>query len=63
MSTPKPPPDKTEISQLPPYDGLALERIFVVSNERQAAQALDELFAAEAVGFDTESRPTFRKGQ
>ncbi len=40
-----------------------MERVFVVTNERQAGLAVQELMLAEWVGFDTESKPTFHKGQ
>jgi ribonuclease D len=63
MMEPKMPPAKTEIAELEPFSGLDLERIFVVTNERQAAQALEELMEAALVGFDTESKPTFNKGE
>lgn len=63
MSAPKPPPSKEEIAQLEPFTGLSLEQIFVVSNGRQAKLALAELLEQKYVGFDTESRPTFRKGE
>jgi len=63
MSAPKPPPSKEEIAQLEPFAGLSLEQIFVISNGRQAKLALAELLEQKYVGFDTESRPTFRKGE
>ena len=63
MTAPKTPPHKSEIEQLALFDGLEIERVFVVTNERQAGIALDELMNARAVGFDTESKPTFLKGQ
>jgi ribonuclease D len=59
----KTPPLKADIAQLEAFAGLSLERIFVVSDERQAGIALEELMAAGEVGFDTESKPTFHKGQ
>lgn len=46
-----------------PFTGLGLDRIFVVTNPHQAAQAAEELISAGAIGFDTESKPTFHKGQ
>jgi len=46
-----------------PFTGLLLENIFVVTDERQAALAVEELMQAGVVGFDTESRPTFQKGE
>lgn len=63
MTSPKTTPSKEEIAELEPFDGLELERIYVVTNERQAGLAVEELLAAGEVGFDTESKPTFHKGQ
>lgn len=63
MTDPQNPPSKLEIVQLEPFAGLPLEQIFVVTDERQAGLALQELLGAGAVGFDTESKPTFLKGQ
>lgn len=63
MSPHKTTPHKTDIASLEPFDGLALERVFVVTEQRQAEIALDELLRAGEVGFDTESKPTFHKGQ
>jgi ribonuclease D len=63
MIDPKTPPHKADIAALEPFAGLGLERIFVVTDERQAMIALDELLQAGEVGFDTESKPTFHKGQ
>lgn len=37
--------------------------ITVVDNISKAEKALDKLFAAKCIGFDTESRPAFFKGQ
>ncbi|NJM38277.1 MAG: 3'-5' exonuclease domain-containing protein 2 [Akkermansiaceae bacterium] len=63
MILPKMPPAKAEIAELEPFSGLDLPQIFVVSNQQQAAQALEELMAERFVGFDTESKPTFTKGE
>jgi ribonuclease D len=63
MNEPIMPPSREEIAEMEPFAGLELEQIFVVTNERQAALALADLAAAGEVGFDTESKPTFRKGQ
>lgn len=63
MSTPKIAPDKTEIAEMEPFDGLGMDAVFVVTNQRQALIAYEALRAARAIGFDTESKPTFRKGQ
>lgn len=56
-------PHKSDIAELEPFDGLGLESIYVVTEERQAEIALNELMGAGLVGFDTESKPTFHKGQ
>ena len=63
MNAPKTPPHKADIAELELFEGLGMERVFVVTNERQAGLALEELTVAQAVGFDTESKPTFLKGQ
>jgi len=50
-------------AELPPYEGIAIERITLVVTAAQAEQAREALMAAEAIGFDTESKPTFLKGE
>lgn len=62
MPAPKTPPSKTTIAALEPFAGLDLESIFVVTNARQAGLAMKELMRAGVVGFDTESKPIFHKG-
>lgn len=57
------PPHKAEIAELEPFEGLGMKSIFVVSEVRQAKIAVEELMRAGRVGFDTESKPTFHKGQ
>lgn len=63
MSNPKLPPAKNEIAVMEPFTGLGLDSVVVVRNRSQAQSACDELFDACTVGFDTESKPTFYKGQ
>lgn len=63
MTPPKTTPHKADIAELEPFAGLELERVFVVTSVRQAGLALEELMQAGAVGFDTESKPTFLKGE
>jgi len=63
MNTHKTPPHKDDIAAMELFSGLDMERVFVVTNERQAGLAFEELMSARAVGFDTESKPTFRKGE
>jgi hypothetical protein len=60
---PKSPPLKAEIAAMEPFAGLGMESVFVVSDQRQAEIACKELMQAEMVGFDTESKPTFQKGE
>ena len=55
-------PTKEQISQLPLYIGLGLRDIVIVENELDAAQAIKELENVAFIGFDTESKPIFRKG-
>ena len=52
---------KQQLSELPTvmFDG----RINVVERFDQAVEALEYLSMQEIVGFDTETRPSFRKGQ
>jgi len=49
--------------ELPADPGIALTNVTLVDRETLAATAQDALLAADAVGFDTESKPTFRKGE
>lgn len=37
--------------------------IFIVDNEEKLEEAIKELRASSIIGFDTETRPSFRKGQ
>ncbi|MES2153486.1 MAG: 3'-5' exonuclease [Pseudomonadota bacterium] len=48
---------------LPPYDGIKLADVRMVKSDRDAAEALDALSAMDVLGFDTESKPTFLKGE
>ena len=52
-------PDDT----LPPYDGIRLADVRVVKTDKDAADALAALAAMDVLGFDTESKPTFLKGE
>jgi hypothetical protein len=56
-------PSREEIALMPEFVGLPLERIHLVRDEAQAARAWDVLAGAGHVGFDTESRPVFVRGQ
>lgn len=48
---------------LPPYVGITLAEVSVVAGDDDLAAARHALLAAHVLGFDTESRPTFRKGE
>lgn len=48
---------------LPPYQGIRLADVRMVHSAEEAAAALAALLAADAIGFDTESKPTFLKGE
>ena len=48
---------------LAPYPGLALSSVRIVRTPQDAAQALAALSQADVIGFDTESKPTFTKGE
>lgn len=54
-------PDTDEL--LPPYDGIKMADVRLVKTERDAAEALAALSLMDAIGFDTESKPTFLKGE
>lgn len=56
-------PTKEYINQLPTYNGLALTDILVIENEEDAAEAVKVLSQQVSVGYDTESKPIFRKGE
>ncbi len=60
---PSPLPSKEDIALLEPFTRVGLDRIQVVSSERAALQALDEMRGLRVLGFDTESKPTFQKGE
>lgn len=55
--------DASEPLEVPPYQGLALESVVLVNSVEKAEAALIDLLAADTVGFDTESKPTFTKGE
>jgi ribonuclease D len=56
-------PTKDAITRMDPFPGLDLNAIHLVTTSQEAETALDDLLRHPAVGFDTESKPTFRKGQ
>jgi ribonuclease D len=55
--------DAAQEELLPPYDGIRLDDVRLVTSERDAAEALVALSNTDVIGFDTESKPTFLKGE
>ena len=56
-------PSKPQIALLEPFERLGLDRIRRVGTAAQAEQAIREMVGAAVLGFDTESKPTFAKGE
>lgn len=48
---------------LPPYSGISLADVRLVTSRSAAAEARHALLDTDAIGFDTESKPTFAKGE
>jgi len=48
---------------LPAYEGITLADVVLVKSDLDAAEALTALSRADVIGFDTESKPTFAKGE
>lgn len=63
MNSPKKAPGKVEISAMEPFAGVGLDRILLVRDANDAAIAFEDLSRGGPVGFDTESKPVFFKGQ
>ncbi|HWZ49709.1 MAG TPA: 3'-5' exonuclease [Herbaspirillum sp.] len=55
--------DATHAAGLTPYNGISLSGIHLIVSAQQAEQALAALLCADVLGFDTESKPTFVKGE
>ncbi len=63
MHATPPIPSKEQIALLDPFERLGLDRIALITSPQQAEKACAELAANAHWGFDTESRPTFRKDE
>ncbi|MFZ6847843.1 3'-5' exonuclease [Undibacterium sp. RuRC25W] len=48
---------------LPPYPGITLNDILLIQNEADADRAYSHLSRSNVIGFDTETKPVFLKGQ
>lgn len=55
--------DKASIQQLPLFKNLNHQNIVVIENIEQCKTIEEELKAAIFLGFDSESKPTFRVGE
>lgn len=56
-------PSKTDSALLPPFVGLGLDAIIVPTSEAEFALAVEDIKQVGIVGFDTESKPTFKVGE
>lgn len=56
-------PSKAEIMDLPVFEGIEDNSITVVGTEEQTKKALDDIVQNSFVGFDSESKPCFVKGE
>lgn len=58
-----PAPSKPQIALLEPFERLGLAQIRLVTTAAQADEAEREMAGVPVFGFDTESKPTFAKGE
>ena len=56
-------PGKADLLDLPAFDGLPLACVHLPHTSDALAQAWADLSAQRFIGFDTESKPTFNKGE
>lgn len=56
-------PQVADLDALPRYAGVPPERIVMPANPQDFAQAVQEISAFTQIGFDTESKPTFKVGE
>jgi len=56
-------PTKEQINELPLFQGMPIENIKVVTSLKESLEALNELKKHLVLGFDTETKPTFKKGE
>lgn len=56
-------PDKVQIQTYPRFKNLNLDKILVIHTLAQCKDIENELAYATVLGFDTESKPTFNKGE
>ena len=56
-------PSKEYIQSLPRFQNIALENIVVIGSLQQCLDIENEIKIAAVLGFDSESKPTFNKGE
>ena len=56
-------PTKQESKLLAPFSGLLLNQIIVPRSKEEFLSATNDIINSEIVGFDTESKPVFKKDQ
>lgn len=56
-------PTKEQIAALPIFTGVALDKIKVIQDQSSAREAVKVLSQYSVLGFDTESKPAFKKGE
>ncbi len=56
-------PNKEEINKLPLFKNLDASHIYVLSSLKHCLPLQYELVTATVLGFDSESKPTFRRGE
>ena len=53
-------PTKDEVVLLPPFNGLSLNQIVILKSSSQLTEPFRSIEREGFVGFDTESRPSFK---
>ena len=56
-------PQLADLDGLPRFEGLTLDRIVTPSTPAEFSQAVEDLLSVAQIGFDTESKPTFKIGE
>ena len=56
-------PSKEDIQKLPRFQNLTIKNIVVISSLQQCQKIENEIKNANILGFDSESKPTFNKGE
>ncbi len=56
-------PSPEQIAAMPAFDEVRPENIVVITTPEGAERAYKEILESDVVGFDTESKPTFKKGE